>query len=194
MWVVGSSIIYWSSRRAHVRTGGTHLGLLRKGLRLQWYGIRGMRWESFISTFDKYVKSYPRPDYLIIQAGSNDLGVVKGKELIENIRADIMRLAILYPDLKIIWSDILPRRYWHYGDNHSAIEGTRKRVNIAVRKVVKEEITNGYVISHPNITEKERTLYRNDGTHLSDVGNDVFLNNVQAALESFLQTKNRCFP
>ena len=59
--------------------GGTHLGLLRKGLRLQWYGIGGMRWESFISTFDKYVKSYPRPDYLIIQADSNDLGVVKGR-------------------------------------------------------------------------------------------------------------------
>ena len=87
----------------------------------------------FISTFDKYVKSYPRP-------GSNDLGVVKGKELIENIRAAIL-LAILYLDLKIIWSDILPRRYWHYGVNHGAIEGTRKRVNIAVRKVVKEEIT-----------------------------------------------------
>ena len=148
----------------------------------------------FISTFDKYVKSYPRPDYLIIQAGSNDLCVVKGKELIENIRADIMRLAILYPDIKIIWSDILPRRYCHFGDNHGAIEGTRKRVNIAVRKVVKEEIINRYVISHPNITEKERTLYRNDGTHLSDVGNDVFLNNVQAALESYLQTENRCFP
>jgi len=46
-----------------------------------WYGIRGMTWESFISSFDKYVKSYPRPDYLIIQAGSNDLGVVKGKVL-----------------------------------------------------------------------------------------------------------------
>jgi lysophospholipase L1-like esterase len=69
--------------------GGTNLGLLWKGLCLQWYGIRGTTWESFISTFDKYVKSYPRPDYLIIQAGSNDLGVVKGKVLIENIRADI---------------------------------------------------------------------------------------------------------
>lgn len=71
---------------------GTNLGFLRKGLRLQW-----MMLESFISAFDKYVKSYPRPDYLIIQAGSNDLDDVKGKELIENIRADIMRLAILYP-------------------------------------------------------------------------------------------------
>lgn len=72
---------------------GTNLGFLRKGLRLQWYGIRGMMLESFISAFDKYVKSYPRPD----QAGSNDLDDVKGKELIKNIRADIMRLAILYP-------------------------------------------------------------------------------------------------
>jgi hypothetical protein len=54
-----------------------------------------------------------------------------------------MRLTILYPDLKIIWSDILPRRYWHYGDNHGAIEGTRKRVNIAVRKVVKVVPLNG---------------------------------------------------
>jgi len=52
-----------------------------------------------------------------------------------------MRLAILYPDLKIIWSDILPRHYWHYGNNNGTIEGTRKTVKIAVRKVVKEEIT-----------------------------------------------------
>lgn len=75
-WIIDYLLVV---QKGHVRTGGTNLGLLWKGLRLQWYGIRGMRWESFISTFDKYVKSYPRPDYLIIQADSNDLGVVKGR-------------------------------------------------------------------------------------------------------------------
>ena len=38
---------------------------------------------------------------LIIQLGSNDLGIAKGKELIELIRCDILRLRTLYPDLKI---------------------------------------------------------------------------------------------
>ena len=40
----------------------------------------------------------PLPHILIIQLGSNDLGIVKGKELIELI----LRLRTLYSGLKLI--------------------------------------------------------------------------------------------
>jgi hypothetical protein len=50
---------------------------------------------------EKSLLTQPLPQILIIQLGSNDLGIVKGKELIELIRCDILRLRTLYPDLKI---------------------------------------------------------------------------------------------
>ena len=46
----------------------------------------------------------------------------------------------------------------------------------------------GFTIRHVNIKAKEIDLYRRDGTHLSDVGLSVYLNNIQGAFESFLKT------
>lgn len=142
--------------------------------------------------FDAKIKSEPKPNWLIIQLGSNDVCVIKSKELVELIRLDVLRLLALYSSLKIVWSEILPRRYWHFADDQSAAEKTRKRINMAVKKIMFEQ--HGYVISHPNIREKERSLFRHDGTHLSDVGNDLYLQNIQAAIELFKSSGKRVFP
>ncbi|VDI31239.1 Hypothetical predicted protein [Mytilus galloprovincialis] len=143
---------------------------------------------------EENLRCYQPPQILIIHLGSNDLGLIKGKELIEQIRLDIIRLHVLLPNLFLVWSEILPRRYWHLAENQVAINSTRKRVNAAVRNIFKEELNHGLVICHPNIKVQERNLFRHDGVHLSDIGNDVFLNNVQGALESFASSDRRVFP
>ena len=130
---------------------------------------------------------------LIIQLGSNDLGIVKGKELIESIRCDILRLRTLYPDLKLNWSVILQSRYWHNANNQVAIETSRKRVNLAIKNIFLNEIQKGGIIRHPNITVKEKSLFRYDGVHLSDVGNNIYLNNNQGALEAFAISECKVF-
>ena len=96
----------------------------------------------------------PLPQILIIQLGSNDLGIVKGKELIELI----LRLRTLYPGLKLIWSEILQRRYWHNANNQVAIETFRKRVNLAIKNIFLNETQKGCIIRHPNITVKEKSM------------------------------------
>ena len=130
---------------------------------------------------------------LIIQLGSNDLGIVKGKELIELIRCDILCLRTLYPDLKLNWSMIPQSRYWHNANNQVAIETYRKRVNQAIKNIFLNEIQKGCIIRHPNITVKEKSLLRYDGVHLSDVGNDIYLNNIQGALEVFAISECKVF-
>ena len=165
-----------------------------QGYKIHWYGTRGMLWKSLVPTVENYLCSYPRPQVLIIQLGSNDLGIMKSKELIENIRLDILRLRILLPDIYLVWSEILPRRYWHFADNQADMDQTRKRVNVAVKAIFTNQIDHGFVIRHPNIRFQERNLYRYDGTHLSDVGNDIYLNNIQGALELFANSNSRVFP
>ena len=94
---------------------------------------------------EKSLLMQPLLEILIIQSGSNDLGIVKGKELIELIRCNILRLRNLYPDLELNWSEILQRRYWHNANNQVAIETSWKRVNLAIKNIFLNEIQKGCI-------------------------------------------------
>ena len=191
---MGSSIVYWAARRTGGRSGGPKLGLQIKCYTLHWLGKRGMQWKELIPTFDEYLLTRPRPQILLIQLGSNDLAILKSKELIELIRLDVLRLQALFPELILIWSEILPRCYWHFADNQVLLENTRKRTNTAVKGIFKSAIGKGFIIRNPNILSKEISLYRYDGVHLSNVGNDVYLNNIKGPLEAFDLSDTRIFP
>ena len=56
-------------------------------------------------------------------------------------------------------------------------------MNLAVKNLILG--VGEYVIRHPNIRAREVNLYRFDGTHLSNVGINVYLNTIQGALEIF---------
>ncbi len=142
-----------------------------------------MNWKSLNPTVEEKLKSSPPPSFLLLHLGSNDLGTVSVKELIEDMKCDLLRLKLLLPNTKIVWNDILMRRYWHQAQNGKKLELARKRLNLELRNSVSKE--GGYIIRHPNIRASEKGLYRFDGTHLSDTGNDIYLNNIQGALESF---------
>ena len=90
------------------------------------------------------------------------------------------------PNTLIVWSDILQRRYWHNANNGKSIEKTRNRVNLLVRNQVIS--IGGCAIRHCNLRAREVNLYRNDGTHLSNSGTEIYLNNIQGALEHFISS------
>ena len=54
------------------------------------------------------------------------------------------------PDVKIVWSELLQRRYWHTAREGKAMEKARKRVNLAVKNIVLG--VRGYVIKHNTVT------------------------------------------
>lgn len=151
-----------------------------------------MMWGDLVPTIERILDDHFPPDFIIVQLGSNDLGVRSGFNLIQNIEIDLLRLNVLLPSTKIIWSDILQRRYWHRAMNGKAIEMTRKRVNSAVKSIVLS--IGGRIIRHSNILAREIYLYRHDGTHLSDAGLGVYLNTIQGALETFLTSSSNIFP
>jgi len=150
---------------------------------IRWFGKRGMLWSELSGAVAQAKDRFPPPSLLLIQLGSNDLTEIKS---VNNITSDILRIKWLFPNANVVCSEILMRRYWHNANDGKAVELARKRVNLAVKNAV---LKDGFcVIRHPNIRAKERNLYRFDGTHLSDTGNEVYLNNIQGALEYFLSS------
>ena len=120
---------------------------------------------------------FPPPSLLLIQLGSNDLTEIKSVDLVNNITSDILRIKLLFPNAKVVWSEILMRRYWHNAKDGKAVELARKRVNLAVKYAALKE---GFcVIHHPNIRAKERNLHRFDGTHVSGTDDEVYLINIR---------------
>lgn len=185
--------MYWARRSVFSRPGGMDLGLQTSGCRISWFGQRGMTWKQFTPAVGSYLDRHPSPGMILIQVGSNDLGSTKGFELVHDIECDLLRLRVLLPDVKIVWSELLQRRYWHTAREGKAMEKTRKRVNLAVKNIVLG--VGGYVIKHNNMRARDINLFRNDGTHLSDIGINVYLNTIQGALESFLSSNGpRVFP
>lgn len=73
------------------------------------------------------------------------------------------------------------------------MEQARHRVN---RLAAKEVLAcGGRIIRHPQFIGKPHNLYNSNGVHLSKLGNYLFLNNIQGALEYFVRDgSSRHFP
>ncbi|CAG2205903.1 unnamed protein product [Mytilus edulis] len=192
VWIMGSSIPHWAGITAASRSGGKNLNLDRLGVQVKWITKSGMKWKDLDSSFESEIKKWPAPNYIFIHLGANDLVSMKSKELIENIKCSILRIKVFAPDIRIIWSDILPRPYWHGTLRPKLVEIARKRVNCAVRSFIKTE--GQYISRYPAIKASEHNLFRHDGCHLSQVGIGIFLNNIQAAIETFVLGVAKVFP
>ncbi|OWF47103.1 hypothetical protein KP79_PYT12590 [Mizuhopecten yessoensis] len=127
----------WAHRAVDSRLGGPNLGLV--GYEFDWRGKRGINRDQFSITLEDYLKKNLPPSWILIQLGSNDLGVIKSKELIEQIKCDLVRLLALVPGVNVVWSDLLPRRHWHFASSPRALEKVRRRVNTAVINFVERE-------------------------------------------------------
>jgi hypothetical protein len=65
------------------------------------------------------------------------------------------------------------------------MEKTRKRINRHVRSYFLNK--KCYVIKYPDFDDKLPVLFDLDGTHLSFIGNDISINAIQGALETFFK-------
>ena len=80
-----------------------------------------------------------------------------------------------FPQTTLIWSDIIPRV--HYTGvserGQSKVDKTRRVANrYAWSQTVRR---GGRALHHPGIRYTSQILFRNDGIHLSDAGNNILL-------------------
>lgn len=192
VWIVGSSIIKDAFFTARSRPGGTSLGLQhRLNTTIFWYGKSGMRLSQLERQIDTILSFEEAPSILIIHVAANDIGLIRSGYLQLLIKRRLSWLFENFPDTLIVWSQMLPRSNWRYSENRQAMEKVRNRLNSTVSKFV---ITHGgCVIRYPDI-KASPTFMKDDGVHLKWIGNEILLNTIQGAIETFISGRGVCYP
>ena len=131
---------------------------------------------------------------IIIHIGGNDLVQMKQRNLMRKIKKDLQYVASVFSTSYIVWSDILPRAEWRGLEstlnNLKKINKKHKRVNREGR-LVASELPLGRAIINYDIDIKTQGLFLQDGTHLSPIGNDIFLTTLQDAVTSFFNDSSK---
>ncbi|KAM8930714.1 uncharacterized protein RCH25_006646 [Pelodytes ibericus] len=172
VWLIGHSYIFWARQRAAIRSGGERLGFPAAVAEVRWIGIRGMRWVRLLPELVSLSRLLGPPDVLLIHLGGNDLGSIPVWGLCDLIKQDLARVLILFPDVHLVWSELVPRKYWRAAHSQKAMERCRIKINKQVSKFVLG--VGGVTIRH-RVFERDAAVYfRSDGVHLTEVGLDLF--------------------
>nr|XP_033793469.1 uncharacterized PE-PGRS family protein PE_PGRS10-like [Geotrypetes seraphini] len=181
VWIIGHSFVHWAGERSRLRPGGRHLGLGHLGVRVSWWGQRGMRWYQLLPFLASLRDSPRRPDVLIIHLGGNDVDSLSARQLVNVIKDDLRVLFAWFPGTRVLWSDVIPRlrclssRRWTRG---------LAKFNRQVGKWVESQ--GGTQLLHGWVDVGCGGLYHTDRVHLSDIGCDLLLDDFAVGCERVL--------
>lgn len=186
VWVCGHALVHLAEKRA-ISQVGNQLDLDPSSMRLWWTGLVGMTWDQLVPQLYQLKLNWPNPDMLIIHLGGNDINRRSQEELLSLIRQELISVCNLLPQCRIVWSDILPRRFWKHGgelieDVDKSMDRTRVLINSKAHALLSE--FGGRVMIHDNIGTE---FYRPDGIHLSGRGIDAFNSNIRTLLNEWEQ-------
>lgn len=191
VWMVGSSLIKDAFVSAKKRPGGTSLGLDRINVSIWWQGKSGMVSRQIKSQLRIMKRYEDPPQLLVLHVSGNDLGAIKVGFLRNNLKNTIRWIYEEFPNTTVVWSQILPRLNWRYSQDMNAMMACRKRINNTISAFVLQN--GGCYIRHPDI-KSNNTILKSDGVHLTTLGNELFLNVIQGAIESFVLHGSSVFP
>ena len=187
-----SAIIKGAWLHARTRSGGSNLTLGRLAIKIWCQGYSRMKLRDVKPKLRTMSSFEEAPDIIVLHCGGNDLGQHSIGDLRELAQSQLQYVATLFPTTKIIWSQILPRSNWRYSENRKAMDRVRIRLNnAAATEVVR--LGGGYV-RYPELKLSCSQLWAKDGTHISPLGKEVFLNTLQGALETFKLSRAKLYP
>lgn len=155
-----------------------------------------MVWSRLYQTIKEMLKQGNRhPTLLVIHCGGNDIGNPRNtlKGLQKYMKLTVSKITRLLPKTIIVWSHILPRRNWSLCLSNKDGENWRTRINSALATFVVKNVC-GASIKYPDILSTQGTLFRKDGIHLSDLGNEIFVTSLKNALLQFMSSTDRFYP
>ncbi|XP_056407256.1 uncharacterized protein LOC130298351 isoform X2 [Hyla sarda] len=185
VWIFGHSYVRRGAIRAAVRRDGRQLGFSRDLAVLRWIGIGGMLWCGVLPEVQFNASLDRHPDILVVHAGGNDLGLRSSRELIRDIKLDILRLKSTFPGLLFVWSDMVARRVWRHARSVDRLNKARVKLNKEVGRFVRRN--GGIVVRHTDLEGEPWEFLDPDGIHLNDIGMDLWALALQGGIELALR-------
>jgi lysophospholipase L1-like esterase len=127
----------------------------------------------------------PAPELIFIHLGGNDLCEVQVSKLRKLMSDDIQYLRDAFPETKIIWIDILPRRRWRGAKSLRTIDIKRKRINRLGRYLLRSSGKFDFITMD---IDTKTNFFLDDGVHLNDVGLEFYLDYVKDCIVKNLPT------
>ena len=155
---------------------------LRGGGEVSWYGRGGKKISDLRWMMNTYLNRRRVPTTIIIHIASNDIFEDKTSAIVSRATESLKALRQLYPDTRLIWSDIVDRAFFLGESSPGAGVRATKIVNRGMHRACLR-IDNTYFIGHSRyICAAEHALYRRDGIHLSEEGSQILVLNWENAL------------
>ena len=124
------------------------------------------------------------PDVLLIHCGGNDLGGDLSSFKLVAVMKDLDRLHLQHPQMKIMFSAITQRCRWKTGANPGKIDKGRRFVNSVMASYL--PCVRGTFVNHHHIKFDTPGLFLPDKVHLSNKGNDIFLNSIAESIKAHI--------
>lgn len=140
-----------------------------------------MCWRQLLSTIQGQMIFSKKPVLILIHLGGNDIENQHIGQFITQIYKDIAYLRSVFVATHIVWSNILPRMCWQ---DQSTLIRKYRRINRAGRVALRQHTPGGIIVHDLNCDSPN--LFRPDGIHLSDAGNDKFLDEFAEELQKML--------
>ena len=116
--------------------------------------------------------------------GTNNIFTTPLGKIPSMITKEIEAIRELLPEVRLIWSDVLPRQKYE-----GEIEkGTGKECTVDINKAGRrrfQRLMNIGIIRNSHIFNPRNPLYRKDGTHLNDAGQVALVRQFESALLYF---------
>ncbi|XP_015262016.1 PREDICTED: uncharacterized protein LOC107106395, partial [Gekko japonicus] len=179
--ICGHSFVFWAAHRASGTALGSQLGLSQWAT-IEWQGRHGLLWEGLLPLLFQGPPRMP-PDVLVVHLGGNDLGFLN-KPLARQVIDDLQVIKERWPGVSIIWSAMIPRKVWLDVLNPKRNNRALRNINKNIKNFLDTGL--GRFLPHPCIKPHCMEVFGPDGVHLSEQGNDIFLEDIRQGLQEAL--------
>ena len=183
-WICGDSIVKWAAKHALEVVKDVQLGF-GDDAEIVWKGKGGTYLVNLLpSLLDEISMASIKPDAIIIHCGTNDLGTVQHHVIQRTLKQAVGDIRHCFPDILILWSDIIPRRSYKIARSNVKLDKARKKVNTYACKLLTGPM--GGTISHDISYRQPNMYFPKDEVHLSGEGNAVLVEEWRRAIVEYL--------